>query len=125
MPVYAGDTVVLRAKVNRSVQVGRFRASVVDQTTHTSCATGKQRFIGGYASTAWIAVGQNDEVVGAIPDFGKIQWTKEMVNGSILDSYDSQAFNLIKNPGHPKTLISTSPFSPPGLSFKNTWVRGS
>jgi len=117
-----GDEIILRVRWDSGATFDAQRATIDDLTT------GVTQFV----SSKSVAVGSPSTVsVGTTsygptnPDFGKIEWVKVAVVGSSLGSLAPQAYNLVRTAhlSHPRILITTSPLSPSGSSFRNTWVR--
>jgi hypothetical protein len=70
-------------------------------------------------------VGLQANAVDDVADFGKVNWVHVTLDGSPLGSDNIQGYDMVTHPNHPKPLVFTSPLSPSGESFTNTWVRRS
>jgi Peptidase A4 family len=116
--VHAGDIVRLRVKVETSPFVAR--ATLTDVTTGQSQSFSQTRT--SFTPTG-AAIGMNLGL--PIADFGKVHWTNATVGAQSLGSHNPEAFDMVRNPNHPKTLVYTSALSPSGGSFRNTWIASS
>jgi hypothetical protein len=119
MTVTPGDKIRLIARADPSLGVGGVKATVDDLTTGVSKSN-----VNTFPEEPNIAFVGLQRLGGSIPDFGRIVWVQATPDGRPLSSFDPQAFNQVKDPNHPKTLVSTSPLSPAGFSFTTTRLRG-
>jgi len=122
MTVSPGDKVLLAASFDPSTQ--RRTATVDDLTTGVSL-TKARTDQGGFAPFSDFA-GVKRSGRKPIPDFGVIHWSKVTINNAPISSAVALfGFSLIRSIAHPVVLIRTSPLSPAGDAFTNTWIKGS
>ena len=122
MTVSPGDKVLLTASFDPATQ--RRTATVDDLTTGVSL-TQARTDSGGFAPFSDFA-GVKRSGREPVPDFGTIRWSGVQINGAPISSAAALfGFSLIRSIAHPRVLIRTSPLSPAGDAFTNTWVAGS
>jgi hypothetical protein len=130
MTITPGDKVVIRAfTLSSPGSTPGWGAMIDDRTTGVSLLEHGATETSLTAGTVSLGV-VSDDTGQTIPDFGKLHWSNALYNnqGHVnppLGSADPQGYALIKNPNHPKLLVSTSTLSPAGESFTTTWDRGS
>jgi hypothetical protein len=130
MSVSAGDKVILRAwSTSGFAKQIDYAANVYDRTTGVTKGNHSPKY--STITPVNASLGIVPSISGdPIADFGKIQWVNAYydTDGSRHPPFGSASpvgYALIKNPNHPKYLVSTSPLSASGESFTNTWVAGS
>lgn len=123
--IAAGDKVRLYVTTTTSGSPFEWRTRVDDLTTGVQVSYTNKNKRSYTPSSVWVGVANALSVAHPLPDFGKIQWSNVEIDGSPLGAADSQGYDLVKNPNHPKLLALASPLSPAGGSFTNTWVRSS
>jgi hypothetical protein len=125
MTISPGDLVILRAVDDPGTGVQGQRATVEDRTTGVAMTLRSAHSV-VTPQSVWVGVGRyiSGSIVGPVPNFGTLVWVKASVDGSALGSFSPQAYHMVDN-GSGQPLISTSPFSSSGGSFRNTWRASS
>jgi Peptidase A4 family len=123
MTVTPGDKVVLSVFTTKSGNPYGWRATVDDLTTGISQSLGSHR--SETSTSTYVGLSQPGALTEPVADFGKIQWSKAEFDGSPLGAANPQGFDLYNYPNEARVLALTSPLSPAGSSFTNTWVRSS
>jgi hypothetical protein len=122
MTVSPGDQVLLTASFDPATQR---RTATVDDLSTGVTHTRAHRDSGQFNPISDFAGIRRAGRV-PVPDFGAIHWTGVRINGAPIGSAQSLfGFDLIASIAHPRVLIRTSPLSPAGDAFTNTWIASS